>query len=437
MAAIPNGIEFYGREVIGSGTMSNAAQTTAAQTTAKADSRVIAVVGIAHFGSHFYQLALPPLFLFIRQEFGVSYAELGLVMACFYVASGLSQAMAGILVDRVGGRRVLIAGTALLTVSIAAAGLAPGYWALLIFAALAGLGNSIYHPSDLSILSIRVGESRLGRAYAVHSFTGMLGYAAAPISMTVLAELLGWRGALGASSLVGIIVLAILMMNRDCLDTHQKQSSKPAPPKPTQKAAIGSYVRLVAAPAIVLGFIFFTLNSAVQIGMQTFAATALEQLLSINPDVAAGGLTALLLGIAGGILLGGVLADRTHRHDIVSVLGMAAAAALTLVLALDGVGPVAMFPVMAAIGAFFGITLPSRDQIVRKAATPETAGKVFGFVYSGLDLGATLAPLGLAWMLDAQTPVTFFVTIAVLMLLVIPTVLQTRHSVARAQAALS
>jgi len=413
--------------------MPNAAQKASST---KADSRVIAVVGIAHFGSHFYQLALPPLFLFIRQDFGVSYAELGLVMACFYVASGLSQAMAGVLVDRVGGRRVLIAGTALLTASIAAAGLAPGYWALLVFAAVAGLGNSIYHPSDLSILSLRVGESRLGRAYAVHSFTGMLGYASAPLTMPDLAEWLGWRGALGASSLVGIIALAILVLNRECLDTHQKRSAQPAVLTSSQKAAIGSYIRLIAAPAIILGFLFFTLNSAVQIGLQTFSATALEQLLSINPDVAAGGLTALLLGTAGGILLGGVLAARTNRRDIVSVLGMAASASLVLILAFDGVGPVVMFPIMIAIGATYGLTLPSRDQIVRKAATPENAGKVFGFVYSGLDLGATLAPLGLAWMMDAQAPVTFFVTIAVLMLLVIPTVLQTRHSVSRAQAAL-
>jgi MFS family permease len=403
----------------------------------KADSRVIAVVGLAHFASHFYQLALPPLFLYIREDFGVSYAELGVVMACFYVASGISQAMAGILVDRVGGRRILIAGTALLTASIAAAGLSSGLLMLMVFALLAGLGNSIYHPSDLSILSIRVGERRLGRAYAVHSFTGMLGYAAAPLTMTLLAEWLGWRGALGAGSLVGIVTLIVLFSNKACLDTHHKHAHHTSAPPASRKAGVGGYIRLIAAPAIILGLIFFTLNSIVQIGLQTFSATALEQLLSIDVDLAAAGLTTLLLGTAGGILLGGVMADRTDRHDIVSVLGMTAAAALVVVLALSGIGVLAMFPIMAAIGIAFGITLPSRDQIVRKAATPGTAGKVFGFVYSGLDLGATIAPLGLAWMLDAQAPVTFFLTIAVLMLLVIPTVLQTKNSVARAHGAVS
>lgn len=414
--------------------MSDAAHS---QPSAKADGRVIAVVGLAHFASHFYQLALPPLFLFIRAEFGVSYTQLGLVMAAFYVASGVSQAMAGVLVDRVGGDRVLIAGTALLTAAIAAAGFAPGYWALLVFAVIAGLGNSIYHPADLSILSLRVGERRLGRAYAVHSFTGMLGYAAAPITMTVLAELIGWRAALGASSVVGIAAVIVLWWNRDCLDTAHHRTPSTAQPSQSRRAAIGGYVRLVAAPAILLGFFFFTLNSAIQIGLQTFSAPALEQLLAIGADIAAGGLTTLLLGISGGILLGGVLADWTDRHDIVSVSGMVVAAASVFLLALGDIGPIAMFPVMAVIGAAFGITLPSRDQIVRKAATPETAGKVFGFVYSGLDLGATIAPLGLAWMLDAQAPVTYFLTIAVLMLLVIPTVLQTRQSVSRRQQALS
>ena len=434
MAAIPNRFGSVMAKMIGSGVMSD---TVHSQPSAKADGRVIAVVGLAHFASHFYQLALPPLFLFIRAEFGVSYAQLGLVMAAFYVASGVSQAMVGVLVDRIGGDRVLIAGTALLTAAIAAAGLAPGYWALLVFAIIAGLGNSIYHPADLSILSLRVGERRLGRAYAVHSFTGMLGYAAAPITMTVLAELLGWRGALGAASLVGIAAIIVLWWNRDCLDTTHHRDPPAARATPSRRAAVASYVRLVAAPAILLGFVFFTLNSAIQIGLQTFSAPALEQLLAIGADIAAGGLTTLLLGISGGILLGGMLADWTDRHDIVSVSGMIVAAGSVFLLALGDIGPIAMFPLMAIIGAAFGITLPSRDQIVRKAATPGTAGKVFGFVYSGLDLGATIAPLGLAWMLDAEAPVSYFLTIAVLMLLVIPTVLQTRQSVSRRQRALS
>ncbi|MEM7442277.1 MAG: MFS transporter [Pseudomonadota bacterium] len=412
--------------------MTDAAQP---QASLKADSRVIAVVGLAHFASHFYQLSFPPLFFFMRQDFGVTYAELGVVMACFYVASGLTQALAGVLVDRAGGSRVLIAGTALLTVSIAAAGLAPNYLSLIVFAVFAGLGNSIYHPADLSILSLQVSERRLGRAYAVHSFTGMIGYASAPLILTVLAEWLSWRGALLAAGTVGVIAVIVLVLNRDCLDTSHRMSPRRSASTLSHQSAIAGYLRLIAAPAILLAFVFFTLNSSIQIGFQTFADTALKQLFSITPDIAAAGLTTLLMGIAGGVLIGGLIADRTERHDLVSVTGMVLSTVLLLVLTLSGVGVALMFLLLVGIGATFGVTLPSRDQIVRKAATPSTAGKVFGFVYSGLDLGATIAPLGLAWMLDAETPVTYFVTIAVLMVLVIPTVLQTKRSVGRAMSA--
>ena len=73
------------------------------------DARTIGLIGVAHGTSHFFHLLLPPLFpLFIR-DFGFSYSELGLLVSTFFVISGIGQALAGFLVDRVGARPVLLA----------------------------------------------------------------------------------------------------------------------------------------------------------------------------------------------------------------------------------------------------------------------------------------------------------------------------------------
>ena len=76
--------------------------------------KVIALIGTGHATSHFLQLVLPPLFPLMREELGVSYAQLGLILTLFYVLSALLQPLAGFVVDRIGGRAVLLTGLALM-----------------------------------------------------------------------------------------------------------------------------------------------------------------------------------------------------------------------------------------------------------------------------------------------------------------------------------
>src|SRR6185437_12401086 len=92
------------------------------------DGRVNALLGAGHFLSHFYQLCLPPLFIAWQREFDVSFAELGAAMAVMSAAAALMQTPMGFLVDRYGARPFLIGGTLLMTLSVAAMGLATAYW---------------------------------------------------------------------------------------------------------------------------------------------------------------------------------------------------------------------------------------------------------------------------------------------------------------------
>src|SRR5216684_9188501 len=187
------------------------------------DSRVNALLGAGHFLSHFYQLCLPPVFIAWQQVFDVSFAELGLAMAVMSAAAALLQTPMGFLVDRYGARPFLIGGTLMMTLSIAAMGVATAYWQVIGLALLSGVGNSVIHPSDYAILSGSVDRARLGRSFAFHTFTGHIGFAAAPPATAALMLLLGWRGALMFVGLLGLPVVAtILWQSRILVDQARR-----------------------------------------------------------------------------------------------------------------------------------------------------------------------------------------------------------------------
>ena len=378
-----------------------------AEASLRRDVRVIGLVGAAHFFSHFFQLVLPPLFPILKDELGVPYVALGLVMGVFFAASGIGQTVSGFLVDRWGAARVLLAGMALLGVAI-----------------LAGLGNSVFHPADYSIFNASVNARRLGRAYSVHGICGNLGWTAAPAVVVGLTGLYGWRAALTIVGTVGLGAVALLATQAHLLADGGGRAAAPAMGRPRNLA---DDLRLLTAAPILAAFGYFTLLAISLIGMQTFSVAALMAIYHVPLGLATGALTAMFLGSALGVLAGGVLADRTARHHVVAASGMTAGAVLALVLA-SAAPPAALLPVVMALAGFFlGSTSPSRDMLVRAATPPGASGKVYGFVYSGLDLGSALTPLAFGWLLDHGEPRAVFVVAAVFMLLTIATVVQVRR----------
>ena len=166
--------------------------------------QAIGLVGFAHFLSHFYFLTLPPLFVMIKPELGVSYAELGLVVALSSIGVGVLQTPCGFFVDRIGAHRVLVGGLALVSAMVVLAGMVTSYGTLLIVWFLAGVGNSVFHPADYALLSSSVNEKRLGRAFSIHAFGGSVGLAVAPFITLTLAAWFNWRSALIIVGSVGI-----------------------------------------------------------------------------------------------------------------------------------------------------------------------------------------------------------------------------------------
>lgn len=371
------------------------------------DVRVVAVVSAAHFFSHFYQFILPPLFLAIQASYGVSFAELGLVMATFYVCSATGQTAAGFLVDRIGPPSVLAAGLGFLVVSVATMALVPAFWLMFPMAALAGFGNSVFHPANYSIMSQRVTPSRMGRAFAIHALFGTFGYAAVPVVMVALIQFMPWQRAMLVGALAGALVWVLVLSQLNFLaGAEPRQRDRKAADNDASPFAV------FRSAAVFVCFSYVLLMAAPTVGMTSFLAATLNRLFATPLQVAAAALTFYLTGSGLGTLLGGFLADWTKHHERIVVIGVACGTVIFFAVGMIAFNAAWLAMILALAGLSTGATHASRDMLVRSVATATTTGKVFGFVYSGYDLGAALIPPILGFLLDRGLDAWVMPTIA-------------------------
>jgi FSR family fosmidomycin resistance protein-like MFS transporter len=372
------------------------------------DTRVNLLLGAGHFLSHFYQLCLPPLFLVWQQAFDVSFAELGLAMAVMSATAALLQTPMGFLVDRYGARPFLIGGTLVMTLSIAAMGCTTAYWQIVLLALLSGVGSSVFHPADYAILSGSIDPARLGRSFAFHTFTGNIGFAAAPPATAALMLLLGWQGALIFVGSLGLpVVLAIIWQSRILID----QARRPPTRAPEGGAA------LLLSRSVLMFFAFFMVSSMAGAGIQSWLITILHQVHGLPIAAASSALTGYMVGQIGGVLAGGWLADRTDRHLPFVVALTIGAAALLLLADAVALAEAATLAVLFVAGLLTGASRTPRDVMVKDAAPPGQIGKVFGFVSSGMSLGAAIMPVPYGMIIDGGRPDLVLVVVAALLLL--------------------
>src|SRR5690606_8296914 len=175
---------------------------------------VISLVGGAHACSHFFQLVIPTLYLSLAAEYGYDFAQLGLLASIFFLLSSIGQASSGFIVDRIGPTPVLWFGLACFVASGLLIAGSNGYLRLMVAAAVGGIGNSVFHPVDYSILNHRVSAERLGHGFSTHGLTGNLGWAIAPLYMAAFIHLAGWRVAAAAASGLVAIVLLLTRLGR-------------------------------------------------------------------------------------------------------------------------------------------------------------------------------------------------------------------------------
>ena len=364
------------------------------------DAHTIGLVGLAHGSSHFFHLLLPPLFPWLISEFGFSYSELGLLVSVFFVVSGVGQALSGFLVDRVGARPILFGALLCFAVAGVVAGMAQGYNGLLLASALAGLGNAPFHPVDFTILNKRVSPQRLGHGFAVHGISGNLGWALSPVFMTGITTATGsWRIACVCGGLLALLVLAIMVWNRDALDdrpgawadAHPRSGAALAPEHPM------AFLRL---PSVWLCFSFFFWTTCALSAIQSFASPALQKMYDLPLSITSMVVTGYMLCGAAGMVVGGFLVGRVVRLEKVISICLLAAGVMLVVVGLNVLPGMGAMALAALAGVGTGLAGPSRDMLIKRAAPPGATGRVYGTVYSGLDLGFALAAPVFGALLD-------------------------------------
>lgn len=369
------------------------------------DFLLITLLGVAHGLSHYFHLVIPALFPWIIPEFGTSYAQMGAVMTVFFIVSSLGQATSGVLVDKLGPKVCLYGGVGLLMVSGFLFSVAQNYLWFYPVAAFAGLGNSVFHPTDYSIMNRCITNERLPFAFSIHSVVGNIGWAVAPVLMVGVATFTGsWRLAAATSGAMALIVLAMLLMHNSLFDRALASGNGlTQEQKKEEKGDAGfGFLKLLV---IWLCFLFFFCNSFALGILQNFSPSIFNATYHVGLEISTGGLTAYMIGSIIGVLSGAYVAKVFKRSDHVIAASMSVSAVMSILLASQGLGPWCVLPLMFLMGLGVGVATPSRDLLIRGACMKflgtNSFGRVYGFTYCGMDVGQTLAPLVAGPLLDA------------------------------------
>jgi MFS family permease len=365
------------------------------------------------------------MFPWLMDAFALSYAELGLLMSVFFVVSCIAQAASGFLVDRIGARPVLFGGIGLLVLAALVYSQSNGYAMLLMGAVIAGCGNGIFHPVDYTLINHKVSPPNLPYAYSMHGVTGYLGWAAAPAFMVAVAQFTDWRMAFLCAALLEACILVILWLNKNYLLDNVKERHENTHAS-TQTANSGqaqeSPFAFLKLTAVWLCWAFFFFSMASTSSLQSFAPSALFNIYQVPLDVGSYYITLLALGSAGGVLFGGYLAAKLQAPERIVSSCLSVTIVLCLLLGTGFISASLIPFLFIGLGFGYGVVAPSRDLLVKSVTPKGVAGRVYGIVYSGIDLGAAVGPFIFGFFMDAGLPKALFLGIVAFQLMIIPTV---------------
>jgi MFS family permease len=257
----------------------------------------------------------------------------------------------------------------------------------------------------------------LGQIFAFHTFAGMLGSAIAPVTLLAMQSYFGWRGAYLGAAMFGLIVLAVLLAQPEPI-AEQRRANRSG--KGASSAAVGW--QFLLSPAILLNLAFFVLTSLMGNGLNTYLVVALGALHSTPTAIANIALTSLLAMNAIGVLAGGALAGRIRQHALIAATGLAVAGVVTALIGLFDLPSAALIGLTGLSGFSVGLTYPSRDMLVRAVTPPGAFGTVFGFVSTGFNIGASIAPIVYGMLMDHGQPRAIFFLSAAVSLVCVSTV---------------
>ena len=375
----------------------------------------VGAVSGGHFLSHFYNLALPPLFPMLREEFVLSNTELGVLVAAMSIA-GFIQVPMGDLVDRVGAKPVFVAGIAVTSVCVGLIGTASTYLAMVAFSLVAGIGQATFHPADYTLLDAVTTREAEGKSFGLHTFGGYAGFAVAPLVVGGIGFAYGWRLALIGIGIAGVAYAAFVLVAMDPGVTSSADGARNSgaedpdgsEPEPSAEAD-RSYLDELLQPGILIIAGLYVVMGMATVGIKTFTPLLGVDSFGLTEPVGNTVLTAYFTFTAVSVLIGGVLADRFDNRRL--ILGAATTVAVLMWVILAGwipVTPTTGIGMFAVLGLFAGLIFPARDRLVNSLSSAGSTGKSFGLAYTGGTLGASVSPILLGAVIDVSSTTLAF-----------------------------
>jgi MFS family permease len=363
---------------------------------------------------------LYPLFPVWARDFSLSFAQVGLLRTGYSGALALFQIPAGFLAERWGEPRVLAAGTLLTAVGFACLGSAAGFFSLLAFLVMAGLGSGTQHPLGSSLVSRAYEEGRRRVALGTFNFSGDLGKVTWPAIVALVAAWAGWRSAVRGMGLLMLAAAAVIV-----LVLSRLTSATTAQPGPAPEALAGNGWGI----RDVRGFSLLSIIHGIDNGSRTVFLTYLPFLLldkGLRLEVMGIALALTFAGGATGKFVCGVLAERLGIIRTVLLTEAATGIGILVLLALPVQPALALLPVL-------GVALNGTSSVlygtVAELVIPERRSRVYGLFYTiGIGSGALAPPL-FGLLSDAAGVSTTLAVLAAVVLCTLPVAVQLRPAI--------
>ena len=360
------------------------------------------VIGLAftHLYQHIIMASLPPILTLIQADFGASYAQMGLLLSASRFSGGVLQLPSGMAADRFGKKKVLLIGFGLLLVSVFLAGLAPTLIMLVVLQIMVGVGDSAFHPTTFSMISQGSRQETLGKNMSVHTMAGFVGTYVAMSLIARMGESVGWRSTLMLLPIPGLILGLVLAT----------WFREPPVARPEEKGRGGGEQSPLFRGPLPVIFLVSLMHGASMQGLISFLPAFLTVVHGLSV-VEAGDLASLLIVGVATIVLGGWLADRVSRINMVA-LAAVMAALLMVALALWTPSRLILSLILIATGIAIYFSTPAYTALISAYASAASQGRLFGLSFAGSAIGGSTGVLLVGFIADMASFQVAFLFVA-------------------------
>lgn len=349
------------------------------------------VVCAGHALTHWYPATFYLLLPLIGNELGLSYSEIGGIIAFQYAAGAIANIPGGMFVDSVGRKGLLMA-LSLFWIGFPylVMGFSHAYWMLLACAVAVGIGNNLWHPTAIPWLANRFPE-RKGLVMAFHGMGGNFGDAVAPLAVGLLLTAFSWRDVVMMNVLPGIVMSVLILVYIGRIYSAEGKSKADAGDKGLKgKALFASFATLLKSRVLVMVSLGSAFRALTQSALMTFLPLYLANAMGYSTKwVGACMFGAQAAGFAAAPIAGHLSDSMGRRQIILSSMGMTA----VVLVAMIATGGSNFFVLLVGLLGFFLFSVRAVLQAWLLDATPRNmGGSAIGIMFGMQAVGQAIGP---------------------------------------------